>query len=152
MFGNSSLDGTPVRTILGDRGDGPAIVDFCSSNWASIGCLTLQEATTGTFSFINNGVVGEQIGANGFFQIPANFPQQFVEGASAGASAGVDTIYGDSTAHCLKTSYNNGSFLCAPQVIGSGTAAMTTAGITAGNCGTTVTVAAAGVADRKSVV
>jgi len=62
-----------------------------------------------------------------------------------------DSCYGDSTAHALKCSYNNGSFLNVPQVIASGTATMTTAAITAGNCGATVTVAAAGVAATDSI-
>jgi hypothetical protein len=38
-----------------------------------------------------------------------------------------------------------------PQVIGSGTAAMTTAAIVAGNCGTTVTVSATGVATTDTI-
>jgi len=38
-----------------------------------------------------------------------------------------------------------------PQVIASGTATMTTAAITAGNCGATVTVSAAGVATTDTI-
>jgi hypothetical protein len=61
------------------------------------------------------------------------------------AAAGVAGCYADSTANVMKCSYNNGSFFPIPQTIASGTAAMTTAGILTGACGTTVTVAATGV-------
>lgn len=69
----------------------------------------------------------------------------YTEVASPSGLAGSERCYGDSTAHALKCSYNNGTFLNIPQTIGNGTATMTTAAIGSGACGSTVTVTAAGV-------
>jgi hypothetical protein len=84
---------------------------------------------------------GEIFGAQTFYK----------ERAAVSGSAGYDACYADSTAHALKCSYNNGTFFNLPQVIGNGTATMTTAAITAGNCGTTVTVGASGVATTDTI-
>jgi len=83
--------------------------------------------------------------------VTGNHSMQFNEGTSSGAAGSTTALYADSTSHTLKSSYNNGSFFNVPQIIGSGTATMTTAAITAGNCGTTVTVAATGVATTDTI-
>jgi hypothetical protein len=59
--------------------------------------------------------------------------------------AGHDYLYGDSTAHAIKSCLNGVACLQVPQTIASGTSAMTTALIATVACGTTVTTAAAGV-------
>lgn len=73
-------------------------------------------------------------------------PTMWLEQPAPSGIGGEAVCYGDSTAHVLKCSYNNGSFFAQTQTIANGTAVMTTAAITAGNCGATVTVAATGVA------
>lgn len=47
------------------------------------------------------------------------------ETTAPAAAAGFDVCYGDSTAHAVKCSYNNGSFFNTPQVIVSGTSTLT---------------------------
>jgi hypothetical protein len=83
--------------------------------------------------------------------ITANHALDVTEGTAPAGAAGVDRCYADSTAHAVKCSYNNGTFFNVPQVIGSGTATMTTAAIGAGACGTTVTVGATGVATTDTI-
>ena len=68
------------------------------------------------------------------------------EGTAATAIASADVCYGDSTAHAIKCSWNNGTFFNLPQVIANGTAAMGTVAIASGACAAAVTVGATGVA------
>lgn len=72
-----------------------------------------------------------------------------IEAGAPSAASGLEACYGDSTAHALKCSYNNGSFLIIPQTLNvtSGTSqtaravAGCTTGSSAGNsCGTDITV------------
>lgn len=56
--------------------------------------------------------------------------QDYIEQAAPSAIAGADRCYGDSTAHALECSYNNGTFLKAPQII---TAIQTTTAATTDN-------------------
>lgn len=86
-----------------------------------------------------------------FTGAPVFVQEQVTEGTAVAAVAGKDVCYGDSAAHSLKCSYNNGTFFTVPQSIGTGTATMTVAAIGAGTCGTTVTVAATGVATTDVV-
>jgi hypothetical protein len=79
------------------------------------------------------------------------FAASLSEFTAPSGTSGKDICYGDSTAHAMECSYNNGVFFRIPQVIGSGAAAMTTAGITTGACGTTVTVAATGVLTTDTI-
>lgn len=65
--------------------------------------------------------------------------------------AGSDICYGDSTAHAVKCSYNNGSFLNVPQVVASGTSALGTGAISATTCATVVTTAASGAATTDAI-
>jgi len=76
----------------------------------------------------------------------------FNEVSAPSGSANNDVCYGDSTAHALKCSYNNGTFFNQSQTVASGTATMTTAAITTLTCGTSVTVAAAGVAPTDIII
>jgi hypothetical protein len=52
---------------------------------------------------------------------------KFTEAVAPSGASNVDVLYGDSTAHCIKASLNNGSFICLAQVtavpltVGSGT-------------------------------
>lgn len=73
------------------------------------------------------------------------------ETTAPSASAGNDVCYGDSTAHAVKCSYNNGSFLNVPQVIASGTSALGTGAISATSCATVVTTAATGAATTDAI-
>jgi hypothetical protein len=110
--------------------------------------------TGGNANFLENGCTGQYPGSITCPFSPGQFGAipMFESGVPTGvATAGYDVCYGDSTAHAVKCSYNNGSYLNVPQVIASGTAAMTTAAITAGNCGTTVTVSASGVATTDTI-
>jgi hypothetical protein len=75
----------------------------------------------------------------------------FIQSTPGGAAAGLDVCAGDTASNTLKCSYNNGSFLSIPQVISSGTAAMTTSAIGSGACGATVTVSATGVLTSDSI-
>jgi hypothetical protein len=61
------------------------------------------------------------------------------EGVAPPAAANYDICYGDSVAHALVCSYNNGAFFPVTQTIASGTATMTTAAIAAGAYGASVT-------------
>jgi hypothetical protein len=75
----------------------------------------------------------------------------FQETAPPRATTGIDLCYGDSMTHAQKCSYNNGPYYRQTQTVASGTAAMTTAAISAGKCGTTVTIAATGVSSMDTV-
>jgi hypothetical protein len=75
----------------------------------------------------------------------------WTETTAPSGSTSAEICYGDSTIHALKCSYNNGTFFQIPQVIASGTAVMTTTGITGPNCGSTVTAAAVGVATTDTI-
>lgn len=66
-------------------------------------------------------------------------------------SATNDGCYFDSTAHGMKCSYNNGSFLPVTRTIGSGTATMGTSLITSGACASVVTVSATGTATTDTM-
>lgn len=108
--------------------------------------------STATANTINAGT-GWQIQASGTGVAAVNNtgfnplkPLNFTEGTAPTCGAGADWLWGDSTAHALKACYNNGSSFNVTQTVASGTASMTTAAIGAGACGTTVTVAATGVA------
>jgi hypothetical protein len=59
-------------------------------------------------------------------------------------SANEEVCYGDSKAHAMKCSHNNGTFLKVPQVIAIGSAALDTLAIASGACATTVTGIATG--------
>ena len=73
------------------------------------------------------------------------------ETTAPSAATGSDICYGDSTAHAVKCSYNNGSFLNVPQVIASGTSALGTGAISATTCATVVTTAATGTATTDAI-
>ena len=73
------------------------------------------------------------------------------ETTAPSASTGNDVCYGDSTAHTVKCSYNNGSFLNVPQVIASGTSTLGTTAISATSCATVVTSAATGVTSSDAI-
>lgn len=75
----------------------------------------------------------------------AGSPLVFTEGTSAGAAAGVDACYGDSTAHAIKCSYNNGSFLPVPlgDTRDFSVSGCTTAASTDSNCTGSITISPA---------
>lgn len=75
----------------------------------------------------------------------------YTEGGCTAGNAGTDNLCADSSTHRLLLNNNNSTTWPISQTIATGTAAMTTAGITAGNCGTTVTVAATGVATTDTI-
>ncbi|HKW76181.1 MAG TPA: hypothetical protein VJN64_11705 [Terriglobales bacterium] len=91
------------------------------------------------------------ISPSGTGTIIGNSPIDYKEIAAPAGIAAFDRCYGDSTAHALKCSYNNGSFLNIPQVIASGTATFTTTAVGAGACQTTVTVTATGAATTDGI-
>jgi hypothetical protein len=122
------------------------VAAFSSSGFA------LGTSTNNLFDLVANGAVGASIENNGSASglRLQNYTRILETTAPAGVS-GSEMCYGDSAAHALKCSYNNGTFFSLPQVVGSGTATMTTAAITAGNCGTTVTVSASGVLTTDTI-
>jgi len=67
------------------------------------------------------------------------------------AAAINEVCYGDSTAHALKCSYNNGTFLNIPQVIASGTSTLNSGALAATTCQATVTTAAIGAAATDAI-
>ena len=73
------------------------------------------------------------------------------ETTAPSAATSSDICYGDSTAHAVKCSYNNGSFLNVPQVIASGTSTLGTTAISATTCASVVTTAASGVATTDAI-
>ncbi len=85
------------------------------------------------------------------YLLDMNGPMSLEEGTAPSGAAGNDVCYGDSTAHAVKCSWNNGSFLNVPQVIASGTAALGTTAISATSCATVVTTAATGVATTDAI-
>jgi hypothetical protein len=86
------------------------------------------------------------------FEVDGQGHTQLVETTAPGAGAANRAVcYADSTSHTLKCSYNNGTFFSLPQTVASGTAVMTTAGIGAGACGSTVAVGASGVVATDTI-
>lgn len=104
------------------------VIGFTSSSSAVAGIDTgISRLAANAFGF-GNGNFGDVTG-----QIRAA-THSFPETTAPSAGAGFDQCYGDSTAHALECSYNNGSFFPMVQRIGSGT--VTTAGtaVTNGTC------------------
>ena len=84
-----------------------------------------------------------------FLNVFGNFG--LIEQSSGTVSPGSSVLYADSTAHNLQASYSGDAFKPVARVIASGTAAMTTAAIKEGDCGTTVSVSATGVLATDSI-
>jgi hypothetical protein len=147
----STIDGGGVANGIAAGCGGLAIfaqigqTNYCGVNGASH--IETGDATAVIGLTVQKGTSAAP-NAAGFVNL-ANL--SFKEVAAPATAANFDLCYGDSTAHVVKCSYNNGTFFNVPQVIASGTATMTTAAITAGNCGTTVTVAATGTATTDSI-
>lgn len=89
--------------------------------------------------------------AGSFTTLSASTSLTLTETAAPAAVSGKDVCYGDSTAHAVKCSYNNGSFLALPQVIASGTSTLTSATVTTNTCQTVVTTAATGAATTDAI-
>jgi hypothetical protein len=109
-----------------------------------------RSAGTGVVFF---GTDGTQIFRDGNgYAFNVNLPLRQTEGTcTVGAALNIDNLCASSTTHTFVSSYNNGAYLAVPQIIASGTAAMTTAAIAAGACGTTVTVVAVGVTTTDTI-
>jgi hypothetical protein len=114
------------------------------------GSLIISTASTGGILPTSNGTgnIGQssQAWANMY-----RFTDRIVELTAPSAATGQEVCYGDSTAHALQCSYNNGSFLKIPQVVASGTSTFTTTAITAGTCQLTVTTPATGAATTDGI-
>jgi len=89
-------------------------------------------------------------------------PQSFVEGPTPKGGASRDVCYGDSAAHALKCSYNNGLFFQIPQVIKAttarfaiptipGTCVQNTVAVAGAAPGMTVAVSPAGAAEAGAI-
>jgi hypothetical protein len=153
--GNSSIVGNIIRSNFGTAPTYKYCIniaeptlnqeapDLLEGNQCTGTFGTASFTTTANTFYDNNNFVGFGIG-----QAPY---RTFVETTAPSGASNMDTCYGDFASHTLKCSYNNGSFLTLPQTIASSTAAMTTAAITTGACGTTVTVAAAGVLTTDTI-
>jgi hypothetical protein len=116
---------------------------------------TTPRATAGLdIALTRTGSQGLRIYSDDFSTLQAQLTGNklsFAEGSSPTTASGFDTCGANITNHDLECSYNNGTFLHMPQTIASGTTAMTTAAITAGNCGTAVTVAATGILTTDTI-
>jgi len=133
-----TCDTSPAGTALNDIG-GHNIFDVDLIGLSTLGTV----ATTSQY---------RSVASSGAVQSILATPQvQFPEVAAPSGSAGNAILYADSTAHALKASYNNDSFLTLPRVVASGTATMTTAAIASGACGATVTVSASGVQTTDTI-
>jgi hypothetical protein len=116
---------------------------------------TTPRATAGLdIALTQTGSQGLRIYGDNFSTLKAQLTGNklsLAEGSNPKTASGFDTCGANSTNHDLECSYNNGTFLHMPQTVASGTAAMTTTAITAGNCGATVTVAATGVLTTDTI-
>lgn len=73
------------------------------------------------------------------------------EGTAPTAVTNVDIVYGDSSSHCIKTLLNNGTALCIPQVISSGTTTLGTSLIGSGACASAVSTSAPNVLTSDAI-
>jgi hypothetical protein len=148
-------DDNPAKTIAHslhrpapDAGDGAICKDSTS------GATMCDMAKTSWSSYINHVPTN---GDTGWIEQRTSTKKSFkvqtalVEIVAPTAASGEEDCYGDSTAHEQRCAYNGGSYFRQTQTIASGTATMTTAAITGPNCGTTVTVAATGVATTDTI-
>jgi len=100
-------------TILDTSGNGVPAIGVNSSNQTVIqGDATQQQV----FIQPNPGSTLVQAAAT-TFGIQANKALVLGEGSSLGPNSGKDWMYGDSMVHCIKASYNNGSYVCLGQVV-----------------------------------
>lgn len=93
--------------------------------------VTVSEALAATGG-LTGGTTG---GAGGSITLP--------EGTAATGSSGNDICYGDSTAHAIKCSYNNGSFFVNTQTIASGQTAIPVTALAGNTCDASATTATA---------
>lgn len=119
-------------------------------------CLTADGSDNLILSAISaNGILLQDTAANEL-KIDGNGVRTFknfkyTETTAPAASAGIDTCYGDSTAHAILCSYNNGSYFTVPQTIASGTKALNTAAITTATCDAGAAATATGTVSTDSV-
>jgi hypothetical protein len=104
-----------VESILnmGDTAGGNLIVSTDgSSNASSFSSSSGFEFTGGLAKFDDGIATTASGGAGGFVNL--------TEGTAQSAASGHDILYADSTAHCIKYSANDGSFVCLPTSSGGG--------------------------------
>lgn len=119
----------------------------CGNAGAESACPTLKLTTSGltgtstTLTLLTAGAVSPTVGLAGqagFSPTIAWNPEVIsnqavaMETTAPSAAAGQDVCYGDSTAHAVKCSFNNGSFFQQPQEICTGQIALTTGAINSG--------------------
>src|SRR5260221_2813085 len=113
--GNLNLFGPQIRMR-----DATGVEDYRTGADAFVtGQLGIGSVSNHPVSFHTNGVRRLNVAADGGIGFP--------ELAAPSGNAGFDVCYGDSTAHALKCSYNNGTFFQIPQVIRATSAAFATA-------------------------
>lgn len=142
----------PVFSSMASNVDFPsAFTGFqdVSGNVQHPGDMTVKGLTAGVDGIVT-GAGGLSI--SGIASLGASVPLAFVEGTAPSASTGQARCYGDSTSHTIKCSYNNGSFLNIPQVVVSGTSALTAnATLAAVTSQAAITTAAVGVATTDAI-
>jgi hypothetical protein len=75
----------------------------------------------------------------------------FTERGAVNGIAGADVCAGNTAAHALQCSYNNGTFFSIPQLIAAGTSTMAAGSIGGETCAVAVTTAAGGTATTDSI-
>ena len=157
LDGNSIVGHTVQDVTIGATTKNCFILPQAANNYsysdASNNCVKLDSNNGGALTF--TGASGFLPSVNGSYPLGGStrawsetfaFHSHLMELTAPPGAFGQVVCYGDPTSHTQKCSYNGGSFFNIAQTISSGTAAMTTAPIRVGTCGTTVTVAANGVA------
>jgi hypothetical protein len=99
-----------------------------------------------------SGVPKTIVGGPAFLgNINSNGAIYFKEGTSPGGAANLDMVYGDSTAHQLKISNNNGTAFPVTQTVVTGTSTLNSGSLTTNTCQATVTTAATNTATTDSI-
>lgn len=135
-------------TVCGNYWNGSASTQLCATQDLSIAAGTTPLAKVNYD--IPNAPSTKVHYFSGNLQVTGS--SSLTEGSAPfGGASGIDVCYADSTAHVIKCSYNNGSFLEVPRVIASGTSALGIGAISATSCTTAVTTAATGTATTDAI-
>lgn len=117
-------------------------VQYCTGAFAS--CGNIHNDTAGGLILTDTNGHTWTLQNSGRFAGGAGLPLAWTEGSTPSANSALDICYGDSTAHAIKCSYNDGTFLDLTQTVASGTSTLGNIPIGAGTCAMTVTTTVTG--------
>jgi hypothetical protein len=141
IFGISAFSGgRTVTNFVNNTGGGTGTVRYINDISPSL----IAPGVGATCAIAYSCIVEQNIGGTPKLSVPTLLLTFEGAGAPAGV-AGNGLLYYDASLNVTRINDNNTGALTLTKTASSGTAAMTTAGILTGACGTTVTVAATGV-------